>query len=37
MNFLERVDCFQLNNYFLFDKKIETMLSNLVITVEKRD
>ena len=37
MNFFERIDCFQFDDYFFFDEKIETMLSNLVIAIEKRN
>ena len=37
MHILERLDRFQLNNDLVFDEKVEAMLTNLVIAIEKRD
>lgn len=37
MNVLERLDSFEFDDNFVFHEKVEPMLTNLVIAIEKRD
>ena len=37
MHILEHLDRFQLNDDLVFNKKVEAMLTNLVIAIEKRN